>query len=313
MVYTFAFKALLSLVFLAILFLFIDLRNFVILFQSSKPLWICTAAVLGVALQVLSGFVQLRLLAYMKYKISLLSITQISMIGFSLGLCTPGKLGDYSQVALLRKHEIPSPVSFLLLTYLRLITLSFSLLLSGCALLYYSRKGEIAIPVFSGSYIFLVALLVILSLLVAKMAPQSTKLKVLYFLQLCLKTRGELFSLRAVLEALTLSIFKILCMAFVFVLCFRSYNYEIPLVDVILITAVLRLFVLIPVTISGLGLNEVGGVFLFSKLSNIPIEVASAAILTNTVLAYTLALTFFFGNWSVVFSLFEPSQREELS
>lgn len=221
----------------------------------------------------------------------------------SIALIIPGKLGDLSLTWFLKKRRLPysesiavvmhyKVVAFFLNIWLGLLgfalgfgemsILLISLLIPAFAIFLWVRK-HCALPLFVVKYM-------------AK-GRMDERLDVFY------NAWQQLSSPTVIAGSLLLAGVKILIMAVKVWILLLAYNESLSLGLIILLQAVVRLVLLVPITPAGIGVRELSSTALFAMWAGVPQEIMVSALLMALLIEWLIKCVFYFFNIKLFDSL----------
>jgi len=226
------------------------------------------------------------LLKGIKKKISLWKLFITSNLAWSIGLFLPGRLGEFSLIYFLKKHDVTIGEGTAITLLDKISTFIVLSIISVLAIVTYFD--------FNTALKFGTILLIILVLSIVMLS--SSRIRD-FIKKHFLKSYSKLFtgfneSLKMILHQKVLFCTNLLITTikwfFSFLLIkiiFTSLGVQVSIIDVSFITSLAMLISLIPISIGGLGVRESIAVYLFNNLSVKP-EVTLSVYLINTLLNY---------------------------
>ena len=226
------------------------------------------------------------LLKGIKKKISLWKLFITSNLAWSIGLFLPGRLGEFSLIYFLKKHDVTIGEGTAITLLDKISTFIVLSIISVLAIVTYFD--------FNTALKFGTILLIILVLSIVMLSSSRTRD---FIKKHFLKSYSKLFtgfneSLKMILHQKVLFCTNLLITTikwfFSFLLIkiiFTSLGVQVSIIDVSFITSLAMLISLIPISIGGLGVRESIAVYLFNNLSVKP-EVTLSVYLINTLLNY---------------------------
>ena len=226
------------------------------------------------------------LLKGIKKKISFWKLFITSNLAWSIGLFLPGRLGEFSLIYFLKKHDVTIGEGTAITLLDKISTFIVLSIISVLAIVTYFD--------FNTALKFGTILLIILVLSIVMLS--SSRIRD-FIKKHFLKSYSKLFtgfneSLKMILHQKVLFCTNLLITTikwfFSFLLIkiiFTSLGVQVSIIDVSFITSLAMLISLIPISIGGLGVRESIAVYLFNNLSVKP-EVTLSVYLINTLLNY---------------------------
>jgi uncharacterized protein (TIRG00374 family) len=287
-----SFKAWISLLFLAILVQKIDVQGILKSLLLVKLLYLLASLAL-IPLLEFSRCIKWRIiLNKLKYPISLRCLILNNLKAYPLGVVTPSNIGEMIRAYYLHKCGVPkveSAVSVILDRFLEILS-TFSIGFLGFIILpiNFSLSSKIIAVLFLLSIMMLFSnrvlhlLLTIFATFLKRVfrgkyikSEQIDEVSSLFF---------ETFSNRRLfLTGFILSLFQWTIIVFQFKIILLSFGYKPQLYDLVAVVGISWIAALIPITISGLGIRESVGVFLFNSIG-IPDGVAFTVFLLTIIL-----------------------------
>ena len=282
-------KFTIGLIILVILFTKIGMNEIISSFSKTNPIFIILAILsFIVALFAAISNVHIMIRGLCK-PISFLKTIKYYLLSWSAGLLMPGKIGDFSIIYFLKKEDIPIGKGTAVSIADKLITIITILILGsfGFFLFFEIKEALYLMALFIGVALIGIFLIMhryprsVLKKILgknAKMFKGFSKSMIHY-----VKTKKNLLTLN-----LLITIFQWFMSAVSVFFAFKSFGVSIPILTILLITAVVTLFALIPLTMSGLGIKESVAVFLYASLGYDPVIVASVYIII-LIIKYSIA------------------------
>jgi len=227
-------------------------------------------------------------------KLNFFKILKYSLLSWSLGMFIPGKLGEFSFAFFLKKRKVPVWRSFIILTLDKIITLFTLLFLSFIGFYLF-----ISLDKFLNLLIFFLLICLIFFLILLFLKEKSRFRNIMSkklansisnfsngFLNL-LKNKKKLICLNTLLTFV-----KWFFSGIFHYFLFLSLGFELNFGIVFLITAMVTIISLIPISISGLGVRESAAVYLYA-LFLIPESISLGVALIAVTTSYLTALLLF--------------------
>lgn len=231
------------------------------------------------------------LLLPLKKKIPFHRLFYYSVLSWSFGLFIPGKVGEFSLIPLLKKEGISlghgSVISLLdnLATFLLLATFSI------IGFLIFFNLQITLVLVF---LLFLLASFFIFFIITKRgrgliksyfLRKYSIRFQGFSkFLFYYLKKQKALLTLNIIL-----TFFKWFAHSLIIYILFLGYNQKISLFYIFLISSVLIIISLIPISISGFGVRESAAVLIYTSIFNLTPSIVLSTYLIPLVMSYTTA------------------------
>jgi uncharacterized membrane protein YbhN (UPF0104 family) len=235
---------------------------------------------------IIGGFKLWILLRAVTKTIPVARVLIYSMLSWSVGLFTPGKVGEFSAVYFLRREglEIGKGIGIVLID--KFITTSTLIICSGLGMfILFDIKYIILFLFVSVAGLGAVYLLTFFSDKIGS-EKLSTWLRDLRFsLRECFQNNKGLLLINSIM---TLGKWCITGLAFYMVFASLGSSYNVLLIIIISMTIII--INIIPVTLNGLGLKEIAAVYFFGMI-NVPQDVAVVSSLFFSLLAYAVGVT----------------------
>jgi len=251
------------------------------------------------------------LMSHMKTRPKLHEVYSYYMLSWAVGLFIPGRVGEVSLVYLLKKKKIPLGEGFLIFVLDKFISVFFLSIISAIGFFLFFDLGT-AVWLLS----LVVSILVVGGLLMfSAFGRKGIKKYVLRkyakkfkgfstLLRFFFKKKFHLILLNFVNTGFRWSI-----SAVIYFFAFMSFGKSIPLWIILLITCITSVMSFVPITISGLGIRESVGVYLYSQeyTSQIigytlePSLIVSVYLLIVICSYLFAALIFYFSNYKGIF------------
>jgi len=209
----------------------------------------------------------------------------------SLGLISPGKVGEYSIVKFLKNYNVSIAESTAIFVIDNLITVLVLLIFSlmGFFLFFEVKESVILTLIFLGGFLLVLGLLffpkprqLLVSLIPFRFAKRLKGCS--NTLNLYIKENLWLISIN-----LLVTLVKFSVTAFIFYLIVLSFGETPTVLNVFIIIALVTLVSLIPVSLSGLGVREYSSIYLFG-LIGIASSVIATIHIVYSFIGYGLAL-----------------------
>ena len=260
-------KLIVGLIILVILFSKIGINEIVNSFSKTNPIFLILAILTFIiALFAAISNVHIMIRGLCK-PIPFLKTIKYYLLSWSAGLLMPGKIGDFSIIYFLKKENIPIGKGTAVSIADKLITITTILILGsfGFFLFFEIEQAIYFMILFVG--IALIGFFLIMNKYPrlflkrilgkkAEMFKGFSKSMIHY-----VKTKKNLLMLN-----LAITMFQWIMSSVSVFFAFKAFGVSIPILTILLITAVVTLFALIPLTMSGLGIKESVAVFLYASL-----------------------------------------------
>ncbi|MFH1455583.1 MAG: lysylphosphatidylglycerol synthase transmembrane domain-containing protein [archaeon] len=235
------------------------------------------------------------LLCYgLNIKLKFFRILKYSLLSWSFGMFIPGKLGEFSFAYFLKKRKVPVWRSFIILTMDKIITLFTLLSLTFIGFyLFLSVNQFLNLLIFFlifGMIFFYVLIIFKEKNWLKRFLPKKFALSISQFSNgffYMLKKRKKLLFLNT-----GLTFTKWFLSGIFHYFLFLSLGFDLNFGIVFLITAMVTIISLIPISISGLGVRESAAVYLYS-LFLIPVYISLGVALIAVTTSYIISILFF--------------------
>ncbi len=263
---------------------------------SINPLILLTVFII-IFITLFIGALNLNILISPLMKVPFSKVFQYSMISWALGLFIPGKMGEFLIIPLLKKEGISIGKGTAITIIDKLITILTLSLFSIIGFLLFLENKTIFKLTISILLLILIPLFFIFSKngreIIKKyiLREYSSKFEGFYkVFSYYIKKQKSILILNLIITS-----FKWFLSSIITYLLFIYYGYHLPIIYIFLITSMLVMITLIPLTISGLGIRESSAVLLFSLFgikSSITISVYIIQLIVTYILGTTILLFF---------------------
>lgn len=234
------------------------------------------------------------LLGISKTQIMFSKLLRYFLTSWSLGYISPGKVGEFSLALMLTKEGVPLGRGLAICFIDKLITLIVSIVASIFC-------GFVFFPDYIGTTLLLSSIMLLAVCVTVFWSTGRSFIKKYLLGKYEVYFEGFYSSIsniarnekKVLLANLLLTILKITFQAGVIYIFFVAFGHTVNILYVIMITALLQIITLIPITISGLGVREVSAVALFSKIGVNPVATLNVYLIAISV-AYILSALFLF-------------------
>jgi uncharacterized protein (TIRG00374 family) len=251
------------------------------------------------------------LMSHMKTKPKLHEIYSYYMLSWAVGLFIPGRVGEVSLVYRLKKKKVPLGEGFLIFVLDKFISVFFLAIISTIGFFMFFDLGT-ALWLLS----LVVSILVVGGLLLFSafgrkgikkyvLRKYSKKFKGFSnLLKFFFRKRLHMIFLNFLNTGLRWSV-----SAVIYFFAFMSFGKYIPFWLILLITCITSVMSFVPITISGLGIRESVGVYLYSQQqttqiigSSLEPSLIASAYLLVVICSYAIAaIIFYFSNYKGIF------------
>lgn len=227
----------------------------------------------------------------LKIHIKFKNLFRCQILGWAIGLLLPSRLGEFSIIYFLRKEGIELGKGSAVVIINKLISFIVASLFAIIGFfMFFDKIQSLKLAVIIALF-FVVSLFAILSnksrTLIRRFILRRYENKFSgfssTFFHFIKKGKGALF-----LNLLNTTLKWILTVIVTYVL-FLALNTHVDFIDVLLITSIISIISLIPVTISGLGIRESSAVFLFA-LRGIDSVIVTSVYIMLLVIKYSSSL-----------------------
>ena len=263
----------------------VGLTNILQTFSSINLIYFPLVLILFATTLVLGGIKLWVLLRGVPKRIPPSRVLSYSMLSWSVGLFTPGKVGEFSLVYLLKKEglEVGKAIGVTLID--KVITLSTILICSGAGMfIFFGLTYVVYLPLALAAAAFVVYLALFYA---KKINSERFNRGLRDFKSLIKEFAQKHISLLLINVILTIIKWCIIGVAFFVV--FESFGRSSNIFMIIIINMTIIIITIIPITLHGFGLKEVAAVYLYGMI-NIPEDVAVASSLIFSFLAYAVGI-----------------------
>ncbi len=266
-------------------------------FISMHPTYLILIILSYIVSFTLGGLNLRLLLTPLKHKATLLDLTKFNIISWAVGMVSPGKIGEFTQVVFLKKKGVPYDRGFALSIIDKVITfIVFALIATAGFFIFLTTQKAITLTILTILFsIFLVYILafsypanLIIKILPKKLRNITTKyhssIKYYFINQKKLLFLNALYTLA-----------KLFIMSIVIWFAFKGFDWDVNLFLILVVNATSIIISLIPITISGLGISQAILVYLFSLVGipeSISISVAILLLIINYGIAFLSIILF---------------------
>ena len=229
------------------------------------------------------------LLKAIKYNIKFLTLVKYTVISWSMGLISPGKIGDFTIVYFLKKENIESGKGFAVVFIDKLITLLTLFIFAILTALKFLTNKE-----------FLLVLLILSTVVLSILCLLTKKVREFIKAKILKKYSEKFNGFYSTLEFLVknnkkelfynfcVTILKWVFSAINISIIFLAFGEKANIIYITLISGSLIIFNLAPLTFHGIGLKETTGIYLYGLLGISPEIILATYLIFNT-LAYSVA------------------------
>jgi uncharacterized protein (TIRG00374 family) len=279
----------LTIAFLAFLLYNVGIDELISALGKSDPLYQIPLLAIWLVSQFLGTLALFVLVRPLKMTVSFWKIFRRFIVTWSLAFATPARAGEFLMAAYFKRDGLPIGRGIVVIFIDKLATLVVTLLIA------IAGAHVLLGPQVSAVLIALLIAGLLLALMISKSERAEEKIEGFFARRFGLMSGGY-SQMRSFLSEhrvalgtnLLITVVKFLTHAGFLWLVFLSINVTPPLYMVFLISALVQVVILVPITISGLGLREGATVVLFS-LAGVEASDAFAAAIMCSVLAYVYA------------------------
>ena len=285
----------------------IQLRTVRVLLLTARPGYLLLAAALTIA-QLAIGANNSRLLLNTQRRLPFARVFKYYCFGWTAGLVSLGKIGEFSITYYLKREGIPYSKSLAIVLLDKVVTLAVYLFAAVCGTLWFFGLSNWVLLAFDGAV--LAGLLGVMFFFMRQNLPGAALLaKIPKLNRIALsrmeslrtfrETFAEFFLLhRAALAQNVLgTCFKLAVTSLNGSILFVAIHSQINPIYMMFVIAIAAIMALVPVSLSGLGVTDATFIYLAS-LVKIPAEAAVATELLSIASAYCIALLIA-GLWAV--------------
>ncbi len=270
----------------------IGIKKILITLSNINLLVFPIAILLDIVVVAIGAFNTHLIINKLEKKIKLRDITKYTFIGWALGHYTPSKIGEFSLALFLRKYKInigKTTAAVLVDIIITIIVLTVMGFLGLITILNMGLKNLIIYAL-----IIITLSLIIYLAIISKYGRDFIKKYILKKYSKIFK--GFYESIKIISKEyyiitinVILTILKFIISSIVTLLIFLALGEKVPLIPIILITAITVLISTIPITINGLGLKETSAVYFYSLIYVKP-EVVISVYVTHTIIQYIISI-----------------------
>lgn len=207
-----------------------------------------------------------------------------------VGLFAPGKIGDLSIAWFLRKRGLAYGEGLAVGLFYKTIALSVAVWLGTSAIFKPEGWPEILLFILTlpaGLALVLKTSAKWIIPTLPRLAPHSRLAEAMHTFS---RAWFVLSEFKAVAPSLLLALGKALNMTLVLWLILQALGHPIPFFTTLGLASLTQLAALIPISPSGLGVRELSGAIVFSKLGGVPWAMAGSMMIVSTVMQYVAAV-----------------------
>lgn len=228
------------------------------------------------------------------------------LASFTIGLITPGRIGEIARLYYLRqKNDVDFTSAFRTIVIDRIFDLGVLVLLGFAALLFYSFPETLPATGFIGIAIVLFFTALFIGTFILNKIAGSKKFEknpIIQFIATCLRASSDRYSI--VLWFITLLAYLAFYGAISMI--FLSLGIEMPIADIALILSVVGLATILPISFAGFGTREMSLVYLLSVYG-----ISSETAISFSLLQFT-AFFLWGGIIGLVFWLLMPISLDKI-
>lgn len=288
-------KLLFGLLILAVLLFQVKITEVYDVLLTIQPVYLIIIILLSF-LAILIGSYNIFILSLPIDKLPKYQLFKYSFLSWSIGLFMPGKLGEFSLIYFLKKHNIGYGQGLVIGVLDKLITfILYALFAVAGIAIFFMHIQALRVLLIT----ILIALGIVALFLVSKrtfLSSITNFIKKYILRKFSDKFKGFSKSLvdylknqkKIILANSVVTLSKLIVSSLIPFFLFMAFGFKINFAYVLLIFCIMRMVALIPISINGLGTKEATAVYLYS-LINIPTEVTLTVHLIFLVLNYSLA------------------------
>ena len=289
-IYNISIRICISLLILGLFFYYVGIEKIYLTITSINLIYIFPILILQILALIAGGFCISILIIPLNKKISSIKIIKYYMLSWTLGLIAPGKLGELSLLYFLKRIDVPLGKGTFILFIDKTITMGSIFLISTYGLFLFFDK----IIAIKSLIFFLIILLSLIGIfisdtgryLIKKIILRKHSIKFEGFSK-TMKTYFKHKKRYLLLNALT-TLTRYFLISFIIKLLFLSFGETVAITTVIIITMLIVLLSMIPITFSGIGLREASAVFLYGVVG-IKADIVAAVYVIIFIINYSSA------------------------
>lgn len=280
----------------------IGLRKILEVLQTINITWIIPIFLLVIPIQFLASVNFDILLRAMNKRVLLLDLIRAVTLSFALGKVSPFRMGEFSLILFLKKRNVSYGEGLAIALLDKLITF-----------IIFTIMALIGVFVFFNLELFLVMFLIcVLFVLLLIFFIFSDKMRNLLKKYLLRKYAIHFKGFSKTFKFLINKRKKYLLLNFIITFIkwiisfyshwfiFKAFGLEVPLVYIVLISSIVKIISLIPISFSGLGIREASGTYLYSTVLNVAPAIAVNVMLIETAKVYLMSLLFYLINFGLL-------------
>ncbi len=277
-----------------ILFIFIKsigINNIWQVFKKVKPLWLIPWILVYIPVQIFAAFNYKLLLKAIEKNVSLIYLFKTQTLSHSLGQVSPGRLGEFSMIFFLRKKGITYGEGLALTILDKIITFFIFVCLTLISLIwFFNIKLFLTILVICsivlGAGLFFIYSEKIRTLIKKYILRKHSK----HFTGFSKTFKYILKKKKKYLLLNTMNTMIKWTMSFIgFWFLFMAFGEKIPFYFILFVSAMVKIISLIPISFSGLGINEASSTYLYYILAGIDTSVTANVMIMELIKTYLIA------------------------
>ncbi len=235
---------------------------------SINPIYLFLLFLMTIIIMIVETITYKVLTAAVDKKIPFWRLFKYYITSWSIGLISPGKLGEFSLVYFLKKEDIDLGKGTAMYVLDKSITIFLLILVSVYGFFIFLTKVQ--------ALQLIIALLILIFLVIFFLiSSPGRKIIVRYIL----RKYAENFSgfsrtlsfyfkeqKRIILLNIFLTLIKSILQAIAVFFVFLAFGVKVPILPIYIISAIITIVSLIPITVSGLGTREASATFLYSLI-----------------------------------------------
>ena len=269
-------KIIISIILLLLPFYFISINEIKEVITQINMKFIIISFI-AIVLSIIFNTATIKILLDIKKEIAFKELYKYSMYTWAASQFLPSKMGTFSLVYFLKKRDISWKISSSMILANQIITLAMIIPLGIIGILrYIPSKSAVLMIILGGIMVGIGGVIIGIQYLPQKYKEIGETFKEVIHYP---KKIGANF--------LT-TLLGFLIVGFCLYLMFIFLGASISLTTVILTSAIITMIGLIPISLNGLGVQEVSAVFLFS-LANVPAKITLGVYVTYRIMKYIIA------------------------
>ncbi|MBI2148938.1 flippase-like domain-containing protein [Candidatus Woesearchaeota archaeon] len=230
-----------------------------------------------------------------KKKLRFFEVWRYFVLSWSFGLLFPGKIGEFSLIYFLRKEKIPYSKGLAISIIDKALTLIVLFIFGILGMAIFLKNMIIPTTIIFILIILTTIYIVYVDKVFENLIKHIIKKKIKYIIEVkkeiknYIKKHSNLIIINLIITAI-----KWIFTALTISVLFLGFNVKVSIINVISIQSISTIISMIPITVSGIGITESAGIYLYG-LVGIPYSVSGSLFIIALFVTYLIgALNFLF-------------------